>query len=246
MRHIDFFDRIDTEEKAYWLGFVWADGNIRKDYNALRVNLSDRDLDHLHKFALLFGVRVGVAKRHKNSVTVYAAVNCKSMCLTLAEKGVVPNKTKHDSRKAVDAVPKRLLHHFVRGFFDGDGCASGVAVGFVGGRKFLTALREVVTPHVGPGSLYNDGSVWRLKWNGARLKARWRKYLYRNATVCLERKRAAVMSGVATAPKVSPAKAARIRAACRSGKWSQTQIAKRYGISQVYVSNINTGRRLAA
>lgn len=246
MRHIDFFDRIDSEEKAYWLGFVWADGNVRADFRTLRINLAVRDETHLKKFASLFGLRTRRAKRRKNSVTAYVALNCTSTCRALAAKGVVPNKTRFDSRKPIDVVPARLRRHFVRGFFDGDGCASGVAVGFVGGRKFLTALREVVSPHVGPGSLYEDGSVWRLKWNGARLKERWRKYLYRNATVHLERKRGAIVNGVATAPKVTPAKAQRIKMACRSGAWSQTQIAKRHGVSQSYVSQINTGRRLAA
>lgn len=25
-----YFDQIDTPEKAYWLGFVWADGGLSK------------------------------------------------------------------------------------------------------------------------------------------------------------------------------------------------------------------------
>lgn len=189
MRHIDFFDTIDTEEKAYWLGFVWADGNVRADFRVLRINLSDIDVGHLKKFAALFNVKVRFSAKHKNSVTAYAAVNCKSLCMALVGKGVVPNKTEFDSAAPLDFVPHQLSHHFVRGFFDGDGCGSGVAVGFVGRHTFLSALRELVAPAVGRGSLYEDGSVWRLKWNGARLKERWFNYLYHDATVYLERKR---------------------------------------------------------
>jgi hypothetical protein len=43
-----FFNCIDTEDKAYWLGFLTADGLIGDDF--VRIDLQLRDIDHLHKF----------------------------------------------------------------------------------------------------------------------------------------------------------------------------------------------------
>src|SRR5215471_715872 len=55
-----FFDCIDTEEKAYWLGFFYADGYLDKDGSTLKLGLSARDAFHLQRFASIFhrGVRV--------------------------------------------------------------------------------------------------------------------------------------------------------------------------------------------
>ena len=45
-----YFDVIDSEEKAYWLGFLYADGNISSEGNRLEVRLSIKDIKHLEKF----------------------------------------------------------------------------------------------------------------------------------------------------------------------------------------------------
>ena len=53
----DFFNKIDTEEKAYWLGFLYADGCIvtrskckKVTPMSLELVLSSIDINHLYKF----------------------------------------------------------------------------------------------------------------------------------------------------------------------------------------------------
>lgn len=44
------FDKIDTEEKAYWLGFLYADGCITSTGNRIELQIGRVDLEHLVKF----------------------------------------------------------------------------------------------------------------------------------------------------------------------------------------------------
>jgi hypothetical protein len=51
----NYFEKIDTEEKAYWLGFITADGSINLGYGKqkfyqLHINLKGGDYSHLEKF----------------------------------------------------------------------------------------------------------------------------------------------------------------------------------------------------
>ena len=45
-----YFQTIDTENKAYWLGFIYADGCVSKDLHYLTIDLSIADIDHIEKF----------------------------------------------------------------------------------------------------------------------------------------------------------------------------------------------------
>lgn len=190
----NFFDEIDNEEKAYWLGFIWADGNIRQDYHALRINLAEIDSSHLEKLIHIFKTEVKFNSSIKNQKVLkgaYIAVNNVHLCKTLAEKGIVPNKTEHDSADIFDYIPQNLLKHFVRGFFDGDGTNNSSVVAFVGGEKFLSKLQDIIIKESNvhtDGSLYDDGSVYRLRWNGINVTNIIRNWIGKNATIYLERK----------------------------------------------------------
>lgn len=96
------FDIMDSEEKFYWLGFLYADGNISSTGNRLEVRLSSKDLEHLEKFRkflnLTTEIRVGVCNgngfchlsvRNKhlwNTLNNLGCVPCKSLILTFPNK----------------------------------------------------------------------------------------------------------------------------------------------------------------
>lgn len=46
----NIFDLIDTEEKAYWLGFIYADGYVSSSNNQFELSLQGSDVEHLNKF----------------------------------------------------------------------------------------------------------------------------------------------------------------------------------------------------
>lgn len=45
----NFFESINTESQAYWAGFIAADGNVRKDFLKMRIELNIKDKNHLFK-----------------------------------------------------------------------------------------------------------------------------------------------------------------------------------------------------
>nr|DAG90196.1 MAG TPA: endonuclease [Crassvirales sp.] len=62
----DFFSVIDTEEKAYWLGFLYADGFISASGNTVGLSISLKDIDHLKKYnnALNYTKGLNITESH--------------------------------------------------------------------------------------------------------------------------------------------------------------------------------------
>ena len=120
----DYFEKIDTEDKAYWLGFLYADGCIDKVRGCTILDLSIIDYAHL----LLFKESIGSSHKiyfhqdKKGHEYVRLHINSKKMVNDLIDKGCVPAKTFTLKFPKEDHVPKELIPHFIRGYFDGDGC----------------------------------------------------------------------------------------------------------------------------
>jgi hypothetical protein len=196
-----FFDSIDTEEKAYWLGFFYADGYLNKDGSLLKIELSSRDALHLQRFADIFQREVLVYARSadKRNGRIYktatCAVSCAYLWSALRAKGIKQGNTLSEDVSVFEHVPEELLHHFVRGFFDGDGSVyrnnKGLGFGFVGSYSFLFHVRQVIVSSVGlvAPKLNENRKPTNLRWNGNGVSERFKRWLYRDATIWLERKR---------------------------------------------------------
>lgn len=125
-RDHNYFDNIDTPNKAYILGLLFADGCNYVDHNAIHLHLQEEDVDILTKIRdeihyqgpLRFNPRHEKNNNHKNVWEL--VINDKHMSEALVEKGMVQAKSLIVTFPT--CVPNNLLRHFVRGYFDGDGC----------------------------------------------------------------------------------------------------------------------------
>ena len=118
------FETINTEEKAYWLGFIAADGYV-SGWN-LAIRLCEKDIEHLEKFKTFMRsthpVNKYIAKiKNKEYPSCSIFIYSKKIISNLAKLNIVENKTRGFD---VPQIPDELLKHFWRGFFDGDGSIS--------------------------------------------------------------------------------------------------------------------------
>lgn len=122
----DYFENIDCEDKAYFLGLLYADGNISKSKYSTRLLLHPKDKDILEKFSLAIynSIKIESTKPHENNVEyLFVPIYSKKICLDLAKLNCTPNKT-FNIKFPEDILQKKLIRHFIRGYFDGDGCIS--------------------------------------------------------------------------------------------------------------------------
>lgn len=125
----NFFENIDTEDKAYWLGFFCADGYINnKNKNRsykIGISLNNKDINHLEKFkkSIEFTGNIKTYKSSGYSENDYSRILITSdkLALDLINKGIDSNKTKNLTYPSQDIVPLYLQKHFIRGLIDGDG-----------------------------------------------------------------------------------------------------------------------------
>lgn len=115
-----YFDIIDTEQKAYWLGFLFADGS--QNGQAFQMALKIDDKHHLEKFKIALEAEQIVKEvkneNHKKKIAALLQISSQYFCKSLEKIGCVKNKT---LIVKYPIIPDHLHKHFIRGVFDGDG-----------------------------------------------------------------------------------------------------------------------------
>lgn len=117
----NFFRNIDTEQKAYWLGFFYADGHITD--RSLICSLKATDDKHLEKFLKDIEANNIKVKYYDNCGHKYCTIFLNSSIIVndLRLLGFTNRKTYDNSDYIFQCVSNNLKRHFIRGFWDGDG-----------------------------------------------------------------------------------------------------------------------------
>lgn len=202
-RNSHYFDKIDTQNKAYILGLLFADGNNCPDYNAITISLQDEDkyiLDFIKNELEYEGpVRhVPLHDKNENYKDQYTLViNDPYMSKHLENLGIV--KAKSLIVKFPDYIRMKFINHFVRGYFDGDGSISYCkstnkpAVSIAGTFEFCTKVSDIIHAMNGKCSIYHpkqcgDNNTYVIRIVGYNSVNNFMEWLYYDAEFKMERK----------------------------------------------------------
>lgn len=196
------FDIIDTEEKAYWLGFIYADGYISSINKArFEISLKAEDLNHLQKFNVFMehkknNVKLGISKCNgKKFQRCRWSVQNQHLWNTLNSLGCVPKKSLILQFPDISIFnTENLIIHFIRGYFDGDGCISyanqehtKLCINIIGTEHMLNNINKYVPIKLYKAKKNNENNTCSISLSGVKA-FKVIDYLYKNASIYLDRK----------------------------------------------------------
>lgn len=193
-----FFETIDTEEKAYFLGFLFADGYINESLFMVDLTLHQQDTDILKTFInhIYYEDRPLKIIRHRY---VRLVISSKKLIYDLKSWGCFQKKT-FDLKFPSD-IPQSMIKHFIRGYFDGDGCVTidkqnTLNISIVGTIEMLMEIKNqlILNCQVTDTVLDNrfpsrNNNIRALRYGGNIIINRIYHYLYDNSTIFLNRKK---------------------------------------------------------
>ena len=200
-----YFDVIDTQEKAYYMGMLWADGHNCVERGSIILELQEQDLDLLEKLNTLAENERPLRKhnlhdKNPNWQNQYRLVlQSKYTSKILESYGMRQNKS------LILTFPtwlhKSLYSSFIRGYFDGDGCITlqsinynrSAMINMVGTRMFLSKVADIINHTLGIDVSVERDSRARdpicilrcSKRNDVVTILNW---LYQDATIYMQRK----------------------------------------------------------
>lgn len=191
-RHI--FDTIDTAEKAYWLGFIIADGYINDKKHMLRIKLGNIDKNHLEKFIIFLNGDVSMLKSEIHNITGniqwYVSTYAKEIWLALKNLQVEQGKSGHEH---IPQIPKKFIPDLIRGLWDGDGFIRDdlSGIGLVGSQECLKFVQDIFQTelNIKPLKIYDHFNTYKIEYRSTKNAIpKILQYLYGNQHISLTRK----------------------------------------------------------
>lgn len=190
----DFFDIIDSEEKAYMLGFLFADGAVSKYNVALTLaNKDEHILDSFSKLIFKDGskqVNSFISKQKPYNKYSKINFNSKYMVNQLINLGCTPKKSL--TLKFPKEIDTEIIQrHFIRGYFDGDGLLNKKYRMFniTSTLEFCENVKIILEKYTGAVlSISKYNNVYRLQVHGRNKALSILNWIYKDATIYLKRK----------------------------------------------------------
>ncbi len=205
----NIFDSIDTEEKAYWLGFLMADGYNHEDRTSICLRLQAEDVEILEKFKIFLKSNAPIYEftrttRVNKLLRKYKEVRVNSVHLSrqLAQLGCIQGKSY--TLTFPTCVPNHLMNHFIRGYFDGDGCISikprnnrrGRSLVYqltiAGKEDVMLEMQNYIVKETGVSKTKleypKNNFAKMIHYGGRKVVTKVLNYLYKDATIFLKRK----------------------------------------------------------
>lgn len=207
----NYFENIDSEWKAYWLGFLYADG-----YNMIKRNSKNNKMEYITKLTLASIDKSHIGKL-RNSVqgdapisdktvklgdkTFYASSYSmcnKKICEDLESLGCVPKKSLVLRFPTEEQVPNEFIRDFIRGYFDGDGCIhinlekQNIQFNIMGTLEFLEEIQKIFTKKLDIRETKiqqkKDNKAYSLQYGSIMSIQKIYRYLYKDCNIYLDRK----------------------------------------------------------
>lgn len=188
------FDIIDNEEKAYWLGFLYADGGVTKTNkrSRLELTLKESDYNHIEKFKRFLKSTNKIQYKQCKLGNAYRLIVSSVILVdALIKKGCTPRKSLTLTFPKEGIIPNELIRHFMRGYFEGDGW-----LGFntkhdhhrcsiVGTKDFINGFCDVIG--IKCEKFKSQGRAFGYEFKRAEVR-KLLKFMYEDCTIYLDRK----------------------------------------------------------
>lgn len=208
-----YFDDIDNEEKAYWLGFISADGSVIG--NEFILELHELDYNHLFLFKNYLNsthplkkhvVKNKFLKLKDESILYRYTIRSNYLIDSLSKYNIIPRKT---YTLSMPSIREDLIRHYIRGYFDGDGGfylsynkyhnTNNLTFELVSNIYIITDIYNILVDECNLNKTkieLRNNNISRIRWAGRDQISRIFHYLYDNSTIYLERKKLKIQDEV--------------------------------------------------
>jgi len=196
----NYFKNIDSEEKAYFLGLLFADGNVFK--RTMSISLQDQDkniLEHFKSSIQYTGPLLINNKLGNRRTQLRLSITSTSLATDLKLHGICKNKA--FNILFPKCISEQLFSHFIRGYFDGDGCIytnaikNDYLISMIGPKLFLEDIQKILINTLGLSQtkLYNpqnckETGLHTLTYQGKKNVLKIGQFLYQDASCFINRK----------------------------------------------------------